>query len=198
MSQCIASVAVVGAGDYIGSAIARRFAREGYHVVAGRRNGDKLAPLVAEIEAPAAFAAAFHWTLARKTRSPISCAWRTRRRRWKWRCLTSAPTSISAAGNHRAGIPKSLGASLLRGFLTGREASRRMLPRGRGSIFFTGATASVRGGKGYAAFASAKFGLRASLKAWRGNSAREHPRCASGDRCRRRYRMGAPADRRGW
>jgi NAD(P)-dependent dehydrogenase (short-subunit alcohol dehydrogenase family) len=47
------------------------------------------------------------------------------------------------------------------GFLSGREAARMMLPRGRGSIFFTGATASVRGGKGYAAFASAKFGLRA-------------------------------------
>jgi NAD(P)-dependent dehydrogenase (short-subunit alcohol dehydrogenase family) len=49
----------------------------------------------------------------------------------------------------------------LGGFLTGREAARVMLPRGRGSVFFTGATASVRGGKGYAAFASAKFGLRA-------------------------------------
>src|SRR4030095_5054202 len=47
------------------------------------------------------------------------------------------------------------------GFLTGREAARVMLPRKRGSIFFTGATASVRGGKGYAAFASAKSGLRA-------------------------------------
>ena len=47
------------------------------------------------------------------------------------------------------------------GFLTGREAARVMLPRRRGSIFFTGATASLRGGKGYAAFASAKFGLRA-------------------------------------
>ena len=47
------------------------------------------------------------------------------------------------------------------GFLTGREAARLMLPRGRGSIFFTGATASLRGGTGYAAFASAKFGLRA-------------------------------------
>ena len=47
------------------------------------------------------------------------------------------------------------------GFLTGREAARRLLPHGRGSIFFTGATASVRGGTGYAAFASAKFGLRA-------------------------------------
>jgi NAD(P)-dependent dehydrogenase (short-subunit alcohol dehydrogenase family) len=47
------------------------------------------------------------------------------------------------------------------GFLCGREAARHMLPRQRGSIFFTGATASLRGGKGYAAFASAKSGLRA-------------------------------------
>ena len=47
------------------------------------------------------------------------------------------------------------------GFLTGREAAARLLPHGRGSIFFTGATASVRGGTGYTAFASAKFGLRA-------------------------------------
>ena len=40
-----------------------------------------------------------------------------------------------------------------------------MLPRGRGNIFFTGATASLRGGRGYAAFASAKFGLRAVAQA---------------------------------
>ena len=45
------SVAVIGAGDYIGAAIAKRFAAEGFMVFAGRRNGDKLAPLVAEIEA---------------------------------------------------------------------------------------------------------------------------------------------------
>jgi NAD(P)-dependent dehydrogenase (short-subunit alcohol dehydrogenase family) len=47
------------------------------------------------------------------------------------------------------------------GFLTAREAARLMLPHGRGAIFFTGATASLRGGIGYAAFASAKSGLRA-------------------------------------
>ena len=46
------------------------------------------------------------------------------------------------------------------GFLTGREAARVMVARGRGSIFFTGATASLRGGRGYAAFAAAKAGLR--------------------------------------
>ncbi len=50
------------------------------------------------------------------------------------------------------------------GFLTGREAARRMLVHGRGSIFFTGATASVRGGSGYAAFAAAKAGLRAAAQ----------------------------------
>jgi NAD(P)-dependent dehydrogenase (short-subunit alcohol dehydrogenase family) len=47
------------------------------------------------------------------------------------------------------------------GFLAGREAARHMLPRGRGAIFFTGATASLRGGSGFSAFAAAKFGLRA-------------------------------------
>src|SRR3546814_2301785 len=47
------------------------------------------------------------------------------------------------------------------GFVTGREAARIMVPRGRGKIFFTGATAGLRGGSGYAAFAAAKFGLRA-------------------------------------
>ena len=51
------------------------------------------------------------------------------------------------------------------GFLAGREAARLMLPRGGGNIFFTGATASLRGGSGYAAFASAKFGLRAVAQA---------------------------------
>ncbi|HXQ48060.1 MAG TPA: SDR family NAD(P)-dependent oxidoreductase, partial [Caulobacteraceae bacterium] len=51
MERRNASVAVIGAGDYIGSAIAERFAAEGYLVFAGRRNGDQLAPLKAKIEA---------------------------------------------------------------------------------------------------------------------------------------------------
>lgn len=46
-----ASAAIIGAGDYIGAAIARRFAADGYTIFAGRRNGEKLAPLVTEIEA---------------------------------------------------------------------------------------------------------------------------------------------------
>src|SRR4051794_17328384 len=46
-----ATAAVIGAGDFIGGAIARKFAGEGFNVFAGRRNGDKLAPLVTDIEA---------------------------------------------------------------------------------------------------------------------------------------------------
>ena len=46
-----ATAAVIGAGDFIGAAIAKKFASEGFTVFAGRRHGDKLAPLVAEIEA---------------------------------------------------------------------------------------------------------------------------------------------------
>ena len=47
------------------------------------------------------------------------------------------------------------------GFVTGREAARRMAERGRGTIIFTGATASVRGGANFASFAGAKHALRA-------------------------------------
>src|SRR3546814_1825080 len=48
----------------------------------------------------------------------------------------------------------------LGGFLMGREAAKRMAPRGRGTIIFTGATASLRGGSGFAAFSGAKGALR--------------------------------------
>jgi len=49
----------------------------------------------------------------------------------------------------------------LAGFLMGREVAKVMVPRGRGTILFTGATASLRGGAGFAAFAGAKHALRA-------------------------------------
>ena len=69
-----------------------------------------------------------------------------------------------------------------------------MVPRGRGSIFFTGATASLRGGTGFAAFASAKSGLRALAQSMaRELGPEEHPRRAPGDRFRRGHRLGARA-----
>ena len=51
MEKRNATVAVIGAGDYIGAEIVKKFASEGFTVFAGRRNGDKLAPLVQEVEA---------------------------------------------------------------------------------------------------------------------------------------------------
>lgn len=162
MTQRNASVAVIGAGDFIGAAIARRFAAEGFIVVAGRRHAEKLAPLQAEIEAAggrcvargldarreddiAAFIAAAEaaapleaciFNVGANVNFPIlETTERVFRKVWEMACYA--------------------------GFLAGREAARVMAPRGSGSIFFTGATASVRGGSGYAAFAAAKAGLRA-------------------------------------
>jgi hypothetical protein len=157
-----ASVAVVGAGDYIGAAIARRFAREFYLIHAGRRNGEKLAPLVAEIEAAGGRCAGR--TLDARKEADVAA--------FMAEADAAAPLEV-AVFNIGANVNFPLLDTTERvfrkvwelacyaGFLSGREAARMMLPRGRGSIFFTGATASVRGGKGYAAFASAKFGLRA-------------------------------------
>src|SRR5580658_4296765 len=157
-----ASVAVVGAGDYIGAAIARRFAREGYVVHAGRRNGEKLAPLVEEITA--AGGRCEGKTLDARQEDQVTAFMRD--------ADAAAPLEV-AIFNIGANVNFPLLDTTERvfrkvwelacyaGFLSGREAARAMLPRGRGSIFFTGATASMRGGKGYAAFASAKFGLRA-------------------------------------
>ena len=156
------SVAVVGAGDYIGAAIAKRFAREGYTVFCGRRHGEKLAPLVAEIEA--AGEVAVGRTLDARQEEAVAQFMRD--------ADETAPLEV-AVFNIGANVNFPLLDTTERvfrkvwemacyaGFLAGREAARRMLPHGKGSIFFTGATASMRGGAGYAAFASAKFGLRA-------------------------------------
>src|SRR5262245_46527715 len=51
VEQRNATAAVIGAGDYIGAAIAKKFAAEGFTICAGRRDGDKLAPLIADVEA---------------------------------------------------------------------------------------------------------------------------------------------------
>lgn len=157
-----ASVAVVGAGDYIGAAIVRRFAREGYLVHAGRRHGDKLAPLVAEIAA-AGGRGVGHTLDARDEDAVVH---------FMREADGTAPLEVvvfNVGGNVNFPVLDTTARVFRKvwelgcyaGFLTGREAARMMLPRGKGTILFTGATASVRGGKGYAAFASAKFGLRA-------------------------------------
>ena len=157
-----ASVALVGAGDYIGTAIAKRFAAEGYLVVAGRRSADKLAPLVGAIEAEGGrcLARALDarkedeiqaFIEAAETAAPLEV------------CIFNPGANVNfpVLETSERVFRKVWELACYGGFLTGREAARAMLPRARGSIFFTGATASLRGGKGYSAFASAKAGLRA-------------------------------------
>jgi NAD(P)-dependent dehydrogenase (short-subunit alcohol dehydrogenase family) len=162
MSKCSASVAVVGAGDYIGGAIARRFARGGYHVFAGRRNGDKLAPLAAAIEAEGGTCTAL--SLDARQEDAVTDFMRQADEAAPLEVVVfniGANVNFPVLDTTERVFRKVWELACYAGFLTGREAARRMVPHGRGSIFFTGATASVRGGNGYAAFASAKFGLRA-------------------------------------
>ena len=157
-----AAAAVIGAGDYIGGAIVKKFASKGFTVFAGRRHGDKLAPLVAEVEATGGRIVGR--SLDARKEDEITAFLRE--------ADAAAPLEVCVF-NIGANVNFSLLETTERvfrkvwelacyaGFLTGREAARLMLPRGRGNIFFTGATAGLRGGVGYAAFASAKFGLRA-------------------------------------
>lgn len=157
-----ASVAVIGAGDFIGAAIVRRFAAEGYMVFAGRRNGEKLEGLRQEIEA--AGGRIVTRSLDARDEDQVTA--------FLAEAENAAPLEVCIFNvGANVNFPflettsrvfrKVWEMACFAGFLAGREAARHMLPRGTGSIFFTGATAGLRGGVGYAAFASAKFGLRA-------------------------------------
>jgi NAD(P)-dependent dehydrogenase (short-subunit alcohol dehydrogenase family) len=157
------AVLVVGAGDATGGAIARRFAREGYIACITRRHADKLDPLVAAIEGAGGTARAFG-SDARKEDDVIALVETIEREVGP---IEVAVYNIGANVNfpirettarvfHKVWEMACFG-----GFLLGREAAKRMVPRGRGTILFTGATASVRGRSGFSAFASAKHGLRA-------------------------------------
>jgi NAD(P)-dependent dehydrogenase (short-subunit alcohol dehydrogenase family) len=162
MQQRKATVAVVGAGDYIGSAIAERFAAEGYTVFAGRRNGDQLAPLKAKIEAAGGRCEAR--TLDARSEEGVTAFLAEADAHGPVEvCIFNVGANVNfpITETTERVFRKVWEMACYAGFLTGREAARLMLTRGEGSIFFTGATASMRGGKGYAAFAAAKFGLRA-------------------------------------
>ena len=154
---------IVGAGDFIGAAIARRFASEGFVVCIGRRNEDKLAPLVAEIEATGGAAHAFR--LDARDEDCVKQVFADIER-------DIGPLEVvicNVGGNVRFPVRETTSPvfrkvwemACFAGFLCGREAADYMVARKKGAIFFTGATASMRGNTGYAAFASAKAGQRA-------------------------------------
>lgn len=154
---------VVGAGDFIGAAIAKRFAAGGYVAAVGRRKAEKLGTLVAEIGARGGRARAFALD-AREEENVQAVFAAIERELGPLEVVVfnvGANVTFPLVETTSRVFRKVWEMACLGGFLTGREAARAMLPRRRGSIFFTGATASLRGGKGYAAFASAKFGLRA-------------------------------------
>jgi len=154
---------IIGAGDATGGAIARRFAREGFAACVTRRQADKLEPLLERIRADGGQAHGFG-SDARQEAEMVALVDRIERE--------IAPIEVAVfniGANVRFDITATtervyrkvweMGA--LAGFLLGREAARVMTPRGRGTIIFTGATASLRGSAGFAAFAGAKFALRA-------------------------------------
>ncbi len=154
---------IVGAGDATGGAVARRFAREGFHVVGVRRTASELLPLVERIRAEGGQAEG--WACdARREDQVVALFERIERE--------VAPIEVvvfNIGANVRFGITETTERvyrkvwemAALAGFLVGREAARVMRPRGHGSIFFTGATASLRGSSGFSAFAGAKHALRA-------------------------------------
>jgi NAD(P)-dependent dehydrogenase (short-subunit alcohol dehydrogenase family) len=161
-----ATAAVVGAGDYIGGEIAKKFASEGLTIFAGRRNGSKLEPLVKDIEAKGGEIRARSLD-ARKEGEIISLLNDADKHAPLEVCIFNIGANVNfpILETTERVFRKVWEMACYSGFVAGREAARLMLPRGRGNIFFTGATASLRGGIGYAAFASAKFGLRAVAQA---------------------------------
>lgn len=156
---------VVGAGDATGAAIARAFAREGLIACVTRRprHGDALEALAASIRAEGHEAHAFPAD-ARDEAAMIALFDEIEKK--------VAPLDIvvfNIGANVRFDVAETTAQvyrkvwemAAFAGFLTGREAAKRMTPRGAGTIIFTGATASLRGAAGYSAFAGAKHALRA-------------------------------------
>jgi NAD(P)-dependent dehydrogenase (short-subunit alcohol dehydrogenase family) len=158
-----AIVVGVGASRGLGAALARRFAREGLHVLAAGRTQARLDQVAAEIHDAGGRAEAVPTDTtdegAVAALFDAACA--------DGRRLALA---VYNAGNMRVGNLADMQADTFEetwrttcfgGFLVGREAARRMLPAGAGTLIFTGATASLRARPPFAAFASAKAALRA-------------------------------------
>lgn len=156
---------VVGVGDGLGSALAKAFAAEGHTVCMTRRarNLDGLKKVEAQIREAGGVAHAYG--VDARSEDEMVALFETVER-------DVGPLEVvvfNIGANVRFGIRETTARVFTKvwemacfaGFLAGREAAKAMVPRGRGTILFTGATASVRGRDGFAAFASAKHGLRA-------------------------------------
>ncbi|MBW8297934.1 SDR family oxidoreductase [Sphingopyxis sp.] len=155
---------IIGAGDATGGAIARAFAAEGLAACVNRRerNADQLEALAQSIRDDGLSARAFPAD-ARDEAAMIALFDQVEAEVGP---IEVAVFNIGANVNFPISettvrvYTKVWEMACLGGFLMGREAAKRMTPRGRGTIIFTGATASLRGGSGYAAFSGAKGALR--------------------------------------
>jgi len=156
---------VVGAGAGVGGSVARAFAREGLTVCMTRRprNLDQLEEMAAEIRAEGGQAHAMGVD-ARSEEEMTALFDRIERDVGPLEVVVfniGANVHFNVRETTTRVYSKVWEMAALAGFLTGREAARVMVPRGRGTILFTGATASVRGREGFSAFAGAKHALRA-------------------------------------
>jgi short-subunit dehydrogenase len=154
---------VVGAGDSTGSAIAARFAKEGYIACLTRRSAEKLEPVVEAIRAAGGQAYGFG-SDARKEEDVVALIDRLEKEHGPIEVLVfnigaNVPCSILEETARK--YFKIWEMACFAGFLNAREVARRMVERGRGTILFTGATAGIRGSANFAAFAGAKHALRA-------------------------------------
>jgi NAD(P)-dependent dehydrogenase (short-subunit alcohol dehydrogenase family) len=148
---------IVGAGSGLSAALARRFAKAGLRVGFAARNADKLAGLAAETGGTAFRCDATDLAEVKKLFAD---------------CIEKIgePDVVvyNAAGRVRGPfidldpdlVERALAIAAFGGFLVAQEAAKRMLPRRRGAILFTGATASVKGFPHSSSFAMGKFALR--------------------------------------
>ena len=148
---------IVGAGSGLSASLARLFSREGMGVALASRDPAKLAALAKETQAQ---------SFACDAVKPDEVA----RLFLDVESKLGAPDIVvyNASGRTRgplielvpADVERAIAVSAFGGFLVAQEAARRMLPRGKGAILFTGASASVKGYAQSAPFAMGKFALR--------------------------------------
>jgi NAD(P)-dependent dehydrogenase (short-subunit alcohol dehydrogenase family) len=158
---------LVGAGDAIGAAVARRFAQGGYTVCVARRDAAKSAALVDELRSQGHDAHA-RSVDARKEEELQNLFQSVENELGAIEvCLFNAGSNVQKPllETTEKLFFKAWELACFAGFLVGREAAKHMVPRGAGTMLFTGATASVRGSSEFAAFSAAKFGLRAVAQA---------------------------------
>ena len=166
MDQPTAIVFGAGSINGVGGAVSQRFAREGYHVIVTGTTLAKIETVVAAIAA-AGQGSAEALVVDATDEAQVIAAFDRAMQPGPGR----APVDVvvSNAGNNAIIDFTKLTAAQFEhfwrvgcfsGFLVGREAARRLVPLGRGTVLFSGASGSLRGKPGFAQFAAAKAGLR--------------------------------------